>query len=150
MDTETGLPALRGLPGCLGTAENFSGTVPVYSGIELSRLVRGGLLDPWLADASRVLQLFPTSFDSVRSLALPSWQGMDHALVGLGRWQGVSTLVYNKSAVIHLLDVSIIDTSEDREDFIFGEVAAHIYTESMLPACLGSRTPFFFETNKAK
>lgn len=139
-----GLPELRGLPGCLGYAENFSGQVPAYDGVLLSRAVRKGLVDPWILDSAPVLRIFPCDLDTLKSLSLPTWQGMDYAATGIGRWRGTSVVVYNKQAVMHLLDQSIIDLPPGSTDTLVRVLVNNIYREQMLPACLGRKTPFFF------
>lgn len=145
MDTyqDLGLPWIKGLPACVGYAENFSGQVPVYDGISLGRLVRKGLLDPWVIDEAPILRMFPCSLDTLRNTRLPTWQGMDYATVGIGRWRGTGVVVYDKRAVMHLLDQSIIDLPLDSSESLVRILIDNIYREQMLPACLGKHTPFF-------
>lgn len=115
----------------------------MYSGITLARMVRAGKLDPWLVDNADILSFFPCAYDTFKRLSLPTWQGMDYAVAGIGRWRGTSVAVYYKAAVLHLLDASVIDLPEGRGQLLARILVNNIYREQILPACLGSRTPFF-------
>lgn len=144
MATHPNATQIQGFSRCLGTAENYLGSVPVYSGIELSRLVRQGGLDPWLVDSSAVLKFYPCDLEAYRRLNLPAWDGLDYAVLGVGRWCGKSTLVYSKAAALQLLDESVTDIPDDPGGLLAGQIVATIYADQILPACLGAQTPFFF------
>jgi len=120
----------------LGTGINFRGALPVYDGRHT------GLNTPHM-DVMPVLWLFPCEAQAVRLAGLPMWEGLDAALVGMGRWAGTALAVYDYSMALQAIDASIVDVPADSAADLVGVAVKRILDEQVMPTDIGPATPFF-------
>ena len=137
----------RGLPKALasvlpdvGTSANFRGAVPVFCG--WSAISEG--LDTSVLDRFPVLWLFRCDLQTLRAAKLHMWEGLDAAAVGIGRWLGVSVVVYDRAAALAAVDASVTDLPDTcEEQVVLSRVAHQIVDEQVLLTDIGDSTPFF-------